>query len=324
MQDVHRTESLSRHEADAVTALAAAAHEKDKVAPLSEQTLLRVRHGSPSVAIRFLLLRAAGEEGRLAGFAFAELPTGEDGAAAEPASAELVVAPEFRGQGYGSRLLEALIAEAPADGLRVWAHGDLPEARALARRHGLSRARGLLKMRFALEGELSDPIAVLAPETAGRLRFRTFVAGQDEEAWLRVNTRAFVDHPEQRAVTLDDLLQREAEDWFDPEGFFVAEVLPTGRFAGFHWTKVHADGAGLRDDGAVGEVYVVGVDPEWQGTGLGRALTLAGLHHLRDRGLPLALLYVDEDNRAAVRLYESLGFTRWDTDVMYAAGPIPQ
>ena len=30
------------------------------------------------------------------------------------------------------------------------------------------------------------------------------------------------------------------------------------------------------------------------------------------------MLYVDADNEPAVRLYRSLGFTRWDVDTMYA------
>ncbi len=70
--------------------------------------------------------------------------------------------------------------------------------------------------------------------------------------------------------------------------------------------------------GKICEVYVVGVDPDAQGLGLGRTLTLVGLHHLRSVGMDQIMLYVDESNVAAVRLYESLGFTRYAVDVMYA------
>jgi mycothiol synthase len=83
--------------------------------------------------------------------------------------------------------------------------------------------------------------------------------------------------------------------------------------AGFHWTKVH--------DSRLGEVYVVGVDPAEQGSGLGRALTLAGLRHLRDLGVPEAMLYVDEDNASAIRMYKGLGFSRASADAMYRRPP---
>ena len=54
---------------------------------------------------------------------------------------------------------------------------------------------------------------------------------------------------------------------------------------------------------------MLGVDPAAHGKGLGRTLTLAGLKHLRDRGLGAVLLYVEADNGPAVRVYERLGFT---------------
>jgi len=141
------------------------------------------------------------------------------------------------------------------------------------------------------------------------------VPGQDEQAWLTVNARAFAHHPEQGSWTLADLAQRERQDWFDPAGFFLAER--DGRLAGFHWTKVHPDG-GQDGSGPIGEVYVVGVTPEAQGTGLGKALTVAGIRHLQHQGLHAVMLYVDADNVPAVSLYRRLGFTRWDVDVMYA------
>ncbi|WP_017626128.1 mycothiol synthase [Nocardiopsis chromatogenes] len=323
MDEVRIVRSLDEEDAARVLALAEEAHALDGAEALSEQTVLRVRHGSPEGAARFHLLV---EEGDLAGFAFAGK------SADEPDSAELVVAPGRRRRGHGTALARSLRADAGDAGVRVWAHGRLPSARGLAEALGWHRARGLLKMRLRLRGGDGAPVDLPEAEPSGAVsdgvRVRAFRPGEDEAAWLRTNAAAFADHPEQGGVTLEDLRQRQAEPWFDAEGFFVAEETggqgapgaSGARIAGFHWTKVHADGAGLTDGEPVGEVYVVGVDPSWQGTGLGRLLTLAGVRYLRDRGLPWVLLYVDEDNRAAVGLYESLGFEVWDGDVMYAPG----
>ena len=207
-------------------------------------------------------------------------------------------------------LVGAIAAEAAGRPVRLWAHGDLPAAAALAASAGLTRTRALWRMSRPLDVRLP------APRLAPGITVRTFVPGQDEPGWLAVNARAFADHPEQGRWTREDIDRREREPWFDPAGFFLA--VRGGRLAGFHWTKIHpAGGAG---GGPVGEVYVLGVDPAEQGTGLGRALTLIGLRYLRDRGLAGVMLYVEESNPAAIRLYESLGFSRAATDVMYGSG----
>ncbi|WP_433222335.1 mycothiol synthase [Microtetraspora malaysiensis] len=273
------------------------ATEADGVRPLNEHTMLQVCHGADPGARAVLLY----DGDTLAGFAHLD-PADP----AEGSGGELVVRPALRRRGLGRQLLDAVLAETGGQ-VRVWAHGDHPGAAALAASAGLTRARSLWQMRRPLDAPLP---AVTVPDG---VRLRTFVPGKDEHAWLALNARAFAAHPEQGAWTIEDLELRERESWFDPDGFFLA--VRDDSLAGFHWTKVH--GGEGQDAEPVGEVYVVGVDPAEQGSGLGRALTLAGIEHLRSRGLAQVMLYVDEENRPAIRLYESLGFTRWNTDVMY-------
>jgi mycothiol synthase len=311
-----------------VEELLRAATDADGVQPLSEHVWLHLRHGGEGPDLN-LLLRLP--DGTLAGYAHLD-PTDP---VAGP-SAETVVHPAHRGSGYGRLLAQAALESAPGHRLRLWAHGDHPAARALARSMGFTEVRRLEQWRRSLRVPLPD-----APLPPG-VRLRAFRPGADDEAWLALNAAAFLHHPEQGSWTLDDLHARMAEDWFDPAGFLLAEEdgpaegeapRRTGslggstggeapRMIGFHWTKVH--GSGKDHDHAhepIGEVYVVGVRPDQQGRGLGRALTVAGLRYLRDQGLGTAMLYVESDNEPARALYRRLGFTWWDTDVMFLRSP---
>jgi mycothiol synthase len=290
--------------------LAEAAAAADSVAPLSEHVLLHLRYdasgGSDDPAPGRDLALTTGDE--IAGYAYLDSP-GHPGL---DVSGELVIHPLHRGHGLGLALVRELIAQAGGRRVRLWAHGDLPAAARLARAAGFERFRALWQMRRSLRDPL-DP-----PRLPAGTTLRAFRRGQDEAEWLSLNARAFAKHPEQGAWTRHDLELREHEPWFDPAGFFIAER--DGVMTGFHWTKVpgEAEPRGAAAEAySIGEVYVVGVDPGERGTGLGRALTLAGLHYLRDRGMAEAMLYVDEDNLPAIRMYEGLGFTRWSTDAMY-------
>jgi mycothiol synthase len=291
------TGTLTTEQAGAVLALADAAAAADHIAPLSEHVLLHLRYdaSAPSSQRRDFLVTV---NGQVAGYAYLDLP--------EP-SGELVIHPARRRQGLGRALAGELAVQARGHTLRLWAHGDLAAAAGLAASAGFHRIRALWQMRRPLR-DLPD-----RPGLPAGITLRTFAPGRDEDEWLSLNGRAFARHPEQGAWTRRDLELREREPWFDPAGFFIAERH--GVMAGFHWTKVHPPEGG---DGPLGEVYVVGVDPGERGTGLGRALTLAGLHHLRGLGLDQVMLYVDEDNAPAIRMYTALGFTRVRTDAMYA------
>jgi mycothiol synthase len=291
---------LTTAQAGEVLTLIEAARLADGVAPLSEHGMLRLSYGSADGGRDFLVIAG----GRIAGYAYLDPPSGDQGYEGE-VTGELVIHPDRRRQGLGRALTGELAVAADGRVLRLWAHGDLPAAAALARTAGFERFRALWQMRRSLSEPLDQPAL-----PAGRV-LRSFLPGQDEDEWLKLNGRAFAKHPEQGGWTRHDLELRERELWFDPAGFFIAER--DGHMTGFHWTKMH--------DPTLGEVYVVGVDPDEQGSGLGRALTLAGLRYLRDRGAAQAMLYVDEDNVPAIKMYEGLGFTQTTVDAMYRRGP---
>ncbi len=320
MTEIRVADRLDDAEVASVLRLVRLATDEDGVAPLSEHVMLHLRYGGDRQARNVMLMR----DGQVAGYAHLD-PTDP----VEGPSGELVIHPDFRRHHLGLELVQALAQQANGRQLRLWAHGDLPGASRLAGAAGFTRVRALWQMRRSLQAQLDRP------QLADGITVRTFRVGEDEDEWTALNRRAFATHPEQGAWTRADLDLREQEPWFNPEGFFLAER--EGRLVGFHWTKIHGrDGGGAGETGqvgqpgtaigpdaqhphqAIGEVYVVGVDPGERGTGLGRALTLVGLRYLRSRGLFEAMLYVDESNTPAIRLYESLGFTHWDTDVMFA------
>ncbi|MEV5492445.1 mycothiol synthase [Streptomyces bobili] len=292
-RSIENLSALSPAQTEAVIDLLAEAAHSDGRQAVSEQGRLQLR-GGPREGVSHLLLSLGDEL-----VAYAQL---EDTDPVEAPAAELVVHPAYRGHGHGRALGSALLA-ASGKRLRVWAHGGHSAARHLAQVLGLSLFRELRQMRRPLTDlDLPEPVF---PEG---VTVRTFVPGQDDGAWLAVNAAAFAHHPEQGSLTQRDLDDRKAQPWFDPAGFFLA--FREDRLIGFHWTKVHAEEG-------IGEVYVLGVAPGAQGGGLGKSLTTIGLRHLAAQGLPTAMLYVDADNKAAVSVYERLGFVTYETDLMY-------
>ncbi|MGO9028066.1 MAG: mycothiol synthase [Acidimicrobiales bacterium] len=230
-------------------------------------------------------------------------PGGPDGSLA----LELMVSPDHRDPDLtvadallGAALRAAGDSDGPVPTVRYWSHHAAPEDDRLAAAHGLRVERELIQMRRPLPvgGDRSD------------ISVRGFIPGLDEQGWLEVNNRAFASHPEQGGWDLGTLLEQERQPWFDPEGLRVHEE--DGRLAASCWTKVHTDTSPV-----LGEIYVLSVDPEFRGRGLGRAMTLAGLDWLAGAGIRVGMLYVDSANRAAVSLYRSVGFTDHHVDRAY-------
>ncbi len=268
--------------------------------PIGEHKFLRLQRGDDlSVAV------LAYEHGRLTGYAHTVVYRDAD---VKRVSCEFVVHPEQRGRGIGRALLAKATEHAQAQGagrIDVWAYNDSPASAHLAEQLGYAPVRRLLH----LHRHISEAVA---PSAITGTRTREFRVGADDARWLALNNRIFAGHPENGSWTLEDLRARLAQPWFNAEDVLMLEVH--GALAGFCWLKIED----RRDEGLVGEIYVIGTAPECRGLGLGRMLVAQALLRLRERDARIAAIYVDEANVAAVSLYEDAGFHHHHVDVCYS------
>jgi mycothiol synthase len=273
----------------------------DGVPPVGEHKYLKLHHGAD--AVRGLLVW---EGGQLAGYAQLLL-NGEE------ATVEIVVRPSARRRGLGRQLLAAADVLARGAGARVmklWAYGALPASEAIATSLAVAPSRSLLQLERSLDHLPSTALPV-------GYAIRTFDPARDRHAWLKLHNEVFADHPENGTWSLADLEARMRQPWFSPGDFLVAER--GGVMVGFNWLKRVPEAP---PDQPEGEIYVIGVGDSERGRGLGRALAVLGLHHLRAEGMVACTLFVEADNAPALGLYGALGFTTRHTHRCYTV-PLP-
>ncbi len=280
-----------------------AAHDFDGTPPIAEHVLLHLRHGGDKSDSHILF------EQNNQVIAYAHLDATD--LVAGP-SVEAVVHPNYRSKGLGSLILKEAI-KVCGDKTRIWSHGDLPAAKAIAASLKLERLWSNLLMSKTL-GEIQS--------VTSKYPIRTFIPDFDNQPFLSLNNKVFANYPDQGGWSEDDLKIRLNENWFENEGFFVAE--DKGELIGFCWTKIHGahthSHTGEDDNhghDALGEIYVLAVNQDYKGQGMGRDLTITGLNYLKYQGLNNVMLYVGIENKPAFNLYKSLGFNVFGSDVMY-------
>ncbi len=202
----------------------------------------------------------------------------------------------------GTELLDAICDRMPTG--RLWTHGDKSCGRDAAEAIGLEQEREL----WLMSKDLTNPITV--PQLPEGFRLRLFRPGSDDISWLELNRQAFEALPDQGSWTAADLQTRLAADWYDPNGFLVAEH--DGRLIGFHWTKL--ENLVLASSDETGEVFLIAVAEEYRGTSVAAALLMAGLQHLQRQGARNAHLFVDVENSRAAKFYANAGFKHRDSD----------
>jgi mycothiol synthase len=277
----------------------------DGTPPIAEHILLHLRYGGDKADSHLLVEK----DNQVIGYAHLD----QTDLVAGP-SVELVVDPSHRGAGVGKALLSEVI-KICGDNLRLWVHGEQEAAHSLAASFNFVKIRTVLQMSKPLTD--IQPLPVLDKE----IIIRSFLPGIDSDAWLELNNKVFKDHPEQGGWQLSDLNHRLSEEWFDEKGFFIVEK--NKQVIASTWTKVHGehshnhDGEASHAHPAIGEIYITAVDPDYTGLGIGKALTITALNYLKYQGLKEAMLYVDFDNKAALNLYNSLGFKFSSKDILY-------
>ncbi len=157
-----------------------------------------------------------------------------------------------------------------------------------AHRLGYAELRAVLRMTGSI-----DDIA-LRPVPGVEI---TPIRDTDIPMIVEINNRAFAGHREQGAMTEAGFLAMAELAWFRLDGVLVARAAQG--VIGFCVTK--------REGSEVGEVYLLAVDPDASGMGLGSALAAAGFNVLADQGATRAVVWTDETNRAAIRVYRMLG-----------------
>jgi mycothiol synthase len=337
---IGRVTALSNVDQHRIRDLIEAATARDGVVPVGDQVLRELPHDRT----RHLVART--RDG-IVGYLNLVAASGDS-----PAMAEAVVHPDVRRRGIGSALIRTGLDEG-GDGARIWAHGNLDPAKATAAALGLAVARELLQMRRPLT---DLPPVTLSPgvrlatysgpdddDELLRVNNAAFTWHPEQGGWTEADIAERRGEPWFEADGLFLAFDQQTESRSGDEA---------GKLLGFHWTKLHGDvhsaggpparggersdsgerdggqersDSGERDGGQersdsgerLGEVYIVGVDPEAQRRGLGATLTLVGLHHLAERGAATVLLYVEADNSQAVKTYRKLGFDVFSADVAY-------
>lgn len=216
----------------------------------------------------------------------------------------VTVSPRFRRRGIGSALLRRLVDLAVEKGAQVL---DIPVVPRITAATALLRSAGFELRRYWWELLWLRHEAPPPPEIPPGIELRTYRPGEDDQAWIELDAVAFEGHWGSAPLTLEDIEALRQRSDFDPRGLIFA--VADGKLVGQALARYNASD---REATAVpvGRIEDVAVRPSYRGRGIGRALLLACMRYLWDRGCRAVELTVDTENEQALRLYEGLGFVR--------------
>ena len=120
-----------------------------------------------------------------------------------------------------------------------------------------------------------------------------------------IQNRAFSDAWGFNPNTPDEIAYRINLSSCSPENIIMACL--NNHPIGYCWTRILID-ENSKAGGVKGEIHMLGVDPDFRKRGIGRNVLLAGLSHLKSKGVAIVELTADGEEPVALGLYESVGF----------------
>jgi mycothiol synthase len=191
-----------------------------------------------------------------------------------------------------------------------WITNPTPAHERIATEAGWRLERTIFHLAIALD----QPPQACA--TVPTLTTRPFEAARDSDALRSINNRAFEWHPDQHDWTAEEFQRSLAQPWVAPSDILMA-LDADGNPIGFCWMKIHNPGV------PTGEIFLIAIDPDAAGAGLGTQLVCVSLLHILQRGCQRAELWCEASNSRALRLYDKVGFEVIGTEVAYGAPESP-
>ncbi|HUP27179.1 MAG TPA: GNAT family N-acetyltransferase [Chloroflexia bacterium] len=255
--------------------------------------------------------------GRLVGYAHITIPKGGDDI---DGFFVILVHPEARGTGIETEIIEwgteRLREDAQEQGKPAKLGSGVFENEDYYRRvleqHGFEIVRYFFKM----ERPLNEPIP--EPSLPEGFTIRHMDPNDEDMVarWVEMFNLSFIDHWGFHPATVENRKHRMSWKFYNPERDLIA-VAPDGTLAAFCTCSVDPE-ENEQNNRSEGWIAVLGTRRGFRKIGLGRAMLLAGLQVLKEAGVQMGVLGVDAENpTGALRLYESVGFTRAKTEVAY-------
>jgi len=210
------------------------------------------------------------------------------------------VRPEYRRRGLATKLFSYAINRAKKLRAKV-AHVNIVENNVGAQRL-LSRLDfGLVRRFLELRLDIAD---VHWPDINQAALECRYLQRGEEDKLAQIQNRAFAGTWGYNPDTVEEVTyqtNRKARSLED-----VVLTCDGDKVVGYCWTGITCEGRAVNE--RKGRIFMLGVDPDYRGRGVGKRVLLAGLARLKSKALQVAELTVDGENKVAYALYESVGF----------------